>query len=118
MKPGNMLSSKSNTAPFSGTKAIPTVGDNPSAHSILRGLYYEALSPKAVVEMEPFIETCLAKRGNKWDQMAKSSGVTNNTTQIYNSIYMTYLEPTIMFARRTTNGVIIFSQFKFGMKKT
>lgn len=69
------------TATFSGNKGIVTLGDNPSAHSILRGLFYEALSAKAVLKLAPFVETCLTKRAKKWDQMAKSGEVRANTIQ-------------------------------------
>ena len=62
------------TAPFSGTKAVITLGDNPSAHSILRELFYETMFSRAVA-MAPLVETCLTKRAKKWDQMAKSGEV-------------------------------------------
>ncbi|CAM9408191.1 unnamed protein product [Ascophyllum nodosum] len=40
-------------------------------HTTLRGIYQEMLSPKTVVETTPFVESCLARRAETWDQIAK-----------------------------------------------
>ena len=44
-------------------------------HTTLRGIYQEMLSPKTVVETTPFVESCLARRAETWDQIAKKGKV-------------------------------------------
>ena len=62
---------------FAGPKALSTLGDKTSTFNTLREIYKEALSPKAVVEITPFVESCITRRAQSWDQMAKKGEVCN-----------------------------------------
>ena len=53
----------------------------------VRRIYQQALSPKAVVVIAPFVESCLARRAQKWAEMAKTGEVSkcdNGREQLHN----------------------------------
>ena len=64
-----------------GAKSVTSLGSEPKAHASTRKVFSMALSPKAVVELQPIVEASFEKRVLQWAKFAESGEVSmKNTT--------------------------------------
>lgn len=60
---------------LAGRKSLSNLGTHPDTHASVRRVFAEALSAKAVLELQPIIENALAKRMPRWEKAATSGEV-------------------------------------------
>lgn len=59
----------------SGHKALSNLSEQPRLHTIGRKPYVDALSPKGVLELQPFLETVIKGKIRKLEDLARSGEV-------------------------------------------
>lgn len=63
---------------FLGEKALINLSLQPKQHAIGRKPYSEALSPKAVLELQPYLEAVIERKILKFEGLADSGQVGEN----------------------------------------
>lgn len=51
------------------------LGERPKAHAIAKRIFHVALSPRAVLDLRPFVEESLSRRMTIWSEKAESGNV-------------------------------------------